>query len=101
MLSEYVAYIEPKKDEIVLSLLNIMEAANRFEINVDDILQRFEGEVGSITKKTTSLGVYTQQMITDSISRLLNELSSYYLHKGDYSEGFKYLLDSLEKMFKN
>ncbi|MCH1641214.1 transcriptional regulator [Paenibacillus timonensis] len=100
MLSEYVAYIEPKKDEIVLSLLNIMEAANRFEINVDDILQRFEGEVGSITKKTTSLGVYTQQMITDSISRLLNELSSYYLHKGDYSEGFKYLLDSLEKCSK-
>ncbi|MUG85924.1 transcriptional regulator [Paenibacillus timonensis] len=96
MLSEYVAYIEPKKDEIVLSLLNIMEAANRFEINVEDILQRFEGEIASVTRKSAALGVYTQQMITDSISRLLNELSSYYLHKDEYSEGFKYLLESLE-----
>ncbi|RRJ66844.1 XRE family transcriptional regulator [Paenibacillus oralis] len=96
VLSEYVAYIEPKKDEIVLSLLNIMEAANRFSIDVDDILQRFEVEIRSITKKIEALGVYTQQMIMDNISRLLNELADYYLHKGKYLDGFKYLIDSLE-----
>lgn len=96
---EYVAHIESKEDDIVLLLLNIMEFANRFDIDVDDILQRFEAEIKSITKQQVSLGVYTQQQISNFISRLLIELADYYLRKGMHSIGFKYFIDSLEKYY--
>ncbi|RRJ66843.1 XRE family transcriptional regulator [Paenibacillus oralis] len=97
VLPDYVANIEPRKDEIVLSLLNIMEAANRYDFKVDDVLQCFEEEIKSIATQPKALGVYSQQMISDRVSRLLIELAAYYLRKGKYSEGFKYLIDSLEK----
>ncbi|WP_068784835.1 DNA-binding protein [Paenibacillus phocaensis] len=96
VLPEYVDYVAPRKDEIILSLINIMEVANRYDINVDDIIQRFEEDIKSISIQPTAIGVYSQQMILDRTSRLLNEFASYYLHKREYEEGFKYLIDSLE-----
>lgn len=96
ILPDFVANIESKKDDIILSLLNIMEIANRFDINVDDIIRRFEVEINSLTKKPAAVGMYPQQIISDRISRLLNELASYYLHKSEFSDGFNYLIHSLE-----
>lgn len=96
VLPDYALYLETRKDEIILSLLNIMEAANRYDINVDDILRRFEPEIKSATKQPTAIGVYSQPMILDRTSRLLNELASYYLHNKEYTKGFNYLIDCLE-----
>lgn len=96
VLPDFVANIESKKDDIILSLLNIMEIANRFDINVDDIIRRFEVEINSLTKKPVAVGMYPQQIISDRISRLLIELASYYLHKSEFSDGFNYLIHSLE-----
>ncbi|WP_232729914.1 helix-turn-helix domain-containing protein [Paenibacillus phocaensis] len=94
---DYVASIVSKKDDAVLALLNIMEAANRFDIDVDDIIQCFEVEIVSLTKQPTARGLYTEQTITNCISQLLNELAIYYLRKGKYSEGFNYFIESLEQ----
>ncbi|MGG6313466.1 tetratricopeptide repeat protein, partial [Paenibacillus macerans] len=96
VFSEFVANIESKKDDIILSLLNIMENANRFDINVDDILQRFEVEINSLTRQLIAMGMYTQQTISDCISRLLNELATYYLRKNQYTDGFKHLIESMK-----
>jgi transcriptional regulator with XRE-family HTH domain len=94
---DYVASIVSKKDDTVLALLNIMEAANRFDIDVDDIIRRFEVESVASTKQPAARGAYTQQIIHDRISKLLNELAIYYLRKGKYSEGFNYFIESLEQ----
>ncbi|MGG6313161.1 transcriptional regulator [Paenibacillus macerans] len=97
VLPDYVAYMSSRKDEIILLLSNIMEAANRYDMDVDDILQRFELEIQLLRKQPIALGVYTQQFILDRISQLFNELAIYYLRNGKYSEGFNYFIESLEQ----
>lgn len=95
VLPDYITYIESHKDEALLSLLNIMEAANRYHFIVDDILQRFE--ISVFTKQDYSKSVYTRQTIEERLARLYYELADYYLKKGQSKEGFIYLITSLEK----
>lgn len=47
VLSDYVAYFSSKEDEILPAIDNIIEAANRYNINVDHILALFEVEIQS------------------------------------------------------
>ncbi|MBE0339969.1 XRE family transcriptional regulator, partial [Paenibacillus sp. 28ISP30-2] len=42
VLPDYVAYISSRKDEVLPALDNILEAANRYHFDVDDILKQFE-----------------------------------------------------------
>ncbi|MGW8957589.1 helix-turn-helix domain-containing protein [Paenibacillus sp. NPDC055715] len=95
VLPDYVAYIEVNKEETLLSLLNIIEAANRFDLNVDDILCKFNKEIKYITEMEK--GVYTQQTTSERSSRLLNELAEYYLLKEMYQKGFEFLISGLER----
>ncbi|MGG6313642.1 hypothetical protein [Paenibacillus macerans] len=95
VLPEYISYIESNKDESLLSLLNIMEAANRHNFNVDEILQRFD--ISSVTMQDDSKSVYTRQTIEERLARFYYELADYYLNKGQYKEGFIYLMTSLDK----
>lgn len=43
------------------------------------------------------VGVYTQQIILERFTHFSNELAKYYLNKGIYPEGFRFLLSCLEK----
>ncbi|ALP36178.1 DNA-binding protein [Paenibacillus sp. IHB B 3084] len=101
VLSDYVEYIcappDKSEKELVTELLNIMMAANRYQIDVDDILQRFETEIDSFAHQQSSTDMYTQQVIPEQFARLGYELAYYYLYKGMYSVGFKYLRDALVK----
>ncbi|GJM78111.1 hypothetical protein HMSSN139_06070 [Paenibacillus sp. HMSSN-139] len=69
VLPEYIQYLESNKDERLLSLLNIIEAANRYHYNVDSILERFD--ISSIVKAEHSYDVYTKQTIEERLARLL------------------------------
>ncbi|WMT42338.1 transcriptional regulator [Paenibacillus sp. D2_2] len=96
VLADYVAYIESNKEEVLLSLINIIEFANRYHFNIDDILQRFE--VSSlITNPKYSNRLYSQQMIEELQARFNYELAHYYLNKGQNGVGFWHLIKSLEK----
>ncbi|MFB5762095.1 helix-turn-helix domain-containing protein [Paenibacillus medicaginis] len=97
VLNDYVEYIETNKDEILLSLLNIVELANRFNVNIDNIFRRFEEDIKSFEEQIKETGTYDKRFIAECYSRLLNELSDYYLRKSEHEVGFKYLLDCLAK----
>ncbi|MDQ0048204.1 transcriptional regulator with XRE-family HTH domain [Paenibacillus polymyxa] len=101
VLNNYVEYIAASPDasekEMVTKLLNIMMAANRFRVDVDDILKQFETEIDSITQQQPSADMYTHQVVPEQSTRFKYELAKYYLDKGNYSFGFKYLLDALSK----
>ncbi|WP_431090514.1 transcriptional regulator [Paenibacillus sp. 8b26] len=103
VLSDYVEYIcappDKSEKELVTELLNIMMAANRYQIDVDDILQRFETEIDSITQHQPSADMYTHQVIPEQSTRFKYELAKYYLNRGTYEHGFKYLLDVLSRSF--
>ncbi|MDQ0492813.1 helix-turn-helix transcriptional regulator [Paenibacillus brasilensis] len=96
VLPLYVNLISTQKDELLPGLWNIMIVANRYNIDVDDILNQFEWEISNIHdqggKQTND-----QQNIDNQLVGFLSELAVYYLSKGKYEEGFRILLDSMRK----
>ncbi|MET3209867.1 UNVERIFIED_CONTAM: transcriptional regulator with XRE-family HTH domain [Paenibacillus sp. PvR008] len=101
VLQDYVEYIAATSDsneqEKISKLLNVIIAANRFELEVDDILQRFETEINSFSKQPLSDDMYNQQVIPDYIAWFGYELAYYYLHRGSYIDGFNHLLCTMVK----
>ncbi|MGV6936053.1 helix-turn-helix domain-containing protein [Paenibacillus sp. CMM36] len=98
-LYDYVEYIGAPSDtaeqDKVTQLLNIMMTANRYQIDVNDILQRFETDINSLFQFPQSSDIYTQQVIPEQYARFSYELAYYYLHRGSYSDGFKHLMYSM------
>lgn len=97
ILPEYVAYIEKEQDELIPALFNIMEAANRYHVNVDHILKQFESELASYVNKNTTIDIYKSHYSTNIYPLLLHNLAYYYLKKDNYTTGFSFLLKGLEK----
>lgn len=96
VLPVYADLIARTKDELLPGLWNIMIAANRYNIDVDDILNRFEWEISNIQdqggKQTND-----QQNIDDQLVGILSVLADYCLSRGQYEKGVRYLLDGMRK----
>ncbi|ASR49166.1 transcriptional regulator [Paenibacillus kribbensis] len=95
VLHDYVEYISASADtteeDRIVQLLNIMLAANRFHVDVDDVLSRFELDINSFAQLPASADMYTQQVLPHYLVHFGYELAYYYLYKGMYSDGFKHL----------
>ncbi|MDY8026331.1 transcriptional regulator [Paenibacillus polymyxa] len=104
VLNDYVQYIIASSDkvnnEMVTKLLNVMFAANRYQLDVRHILKRFENEIDSFVQQPSS-DMYTYQVVPEQTTRFKYELAKYYLNRGNYSYGFRYLLDVLSKSLAN
>ncbi|APB70885.1 XRE family transcriptional regulator [Paenibacillus polymyxa] len=101
VLPDYVEYVAAtstaNENEKLSKLLNVMIAANRYEIDVDDVLSRFETNINSFAQLPTSSDIYTQQVIPDYFAWFGYEMAHYYLHRVKYSDGFKYLMYAMVK----
>jgi transcriptional regulator with XRE-family HTH domain len=96
LLAEYVEFIEPNNIERIRGLWNIMIVANRYEVDVDPILKKFEEEILSLHEQKGN-EIYNEQNISDQQVGLLCELAQYYLHRDNHEKGFRHLLEGLEK----
>ncbi|WP_342428506.1 helix-turn-helix transcriptional regulator [Paenibacillus sp. FSL L8-0158] len=97
VLDDYVASFSSRSEEILPGLENIIEAANRFRLDIDHILKQFEKEIFTLLDKPECMGVYNQQFTTERVTHFLRELAIYLLRKGRFSEGFTFLFSCLEK----
>ncbi|WP_311078348.1 transcriptional regulator [Paenibacillus polymyxa] len=101
VLHEYLNYIDESSDTIqedrVTQLLNIMTAANRYMLDVNDTLKRFETEIASLSQRPSSDDMYTQQVLPDYSALCGYELAYYYLNQGMYNDGFNHLFCSMVK----
>ncbi|MBE0336123.1 helix-turn-helix domain-containing protein [Paenibacillus sp. 23TSA30-6] len=95
VLPDYVEYMAGEQ-EIFAELLNVIEAANQYNIDVDHILQRFEPQIAAY-EEVSSTGTYSQQFLPLQYARFWYKMAKYNLNKGRYSYGFKCLIDALEK----
>ncbi len=95
VLSDYVEYIAGEK-EILAELLNVIEVANRYNVDVDHILQRFESQIAAYQEPSSS-DMYTQQVLPEEYVRFWYKMAKYSLNKGRYPYGFKCLLNAWEK----
>lgn len=96
LLPDYINFIRNKKEEILPALWNIMIVANQYDVNVDSIIDTFNNEILHIHKQEGN-EVYNQQDTSDQIVGLLFELAHYYLTKKNYTKGFEFLMDVMEK----
>ncbi|RTZ37886.1 XRE family transcriptional regulator [Paenibacillus polymyxa] len=97
VLLDYVNFISLRKDELLPALDIIVEAANRYHFDVDDILKQFEVEISSYLEKQKIESFYTQRFVTERYMHFSKELAVYYLTKGRFSDGFNFLLSCLAK----
>ncbi|WP_223068553.1 helix-turn-helix domain-containing protein [Paenibacillus caui] len=95
VLTDYADYIALREAEILPALVKILEAANRFNIDVDDVLRRFEKQIASYDDINKVAGTYTQQMVADRYMNLMAELAAYHLHRQRYEEGIQCIINSL------
>lgn len=95
VLPEYAAYIEARESEILPALIKIFQAANQFDFNIDEILQRFDRHISLLIQGKGNTGTYNHQMTADRYVSFLTELASYYLMREKYETGIKYALDGL------
>ncbi|AET58754.1 hypothetical protein HPL003_09965 [Paenibacillus terrae HPL-003] len=95
VLPDYVEYMVGEK-EIFAELLNIIEAANQYDVNVDHILQRFEPQI-SAYQEVSSSDMYTQQFLPQQYIRFWYKMAKYSLNKGRYPYGFNCLINAFEK----
>ncbi|ALS09927.1 DNA-binding protein (plasmid) [Paenibacillus peoriae] len=101
VLHEYLNYMDESSDTIqedrVTQLLNIMTAANRYKLDVNDILKRFETEIASFSQRPSSDDMYTQQVIPEYSAMCGYELAYYYLNHGMNCDGFNHLFCAMVK----
>lgn len=100
VLPDYVSYIESRPDEILPALYKILQAANRFGLNIESVLQKFEQEICLFAEGLGLTGTYNEQVASDRYTRFLIELAIYYLNSQRYDIGIQYLLDGLESAIK-
>lgn len=95
IIERYKAYIDNHKEEQVTGLLNIVKTANKYKLNVDDILKSFNQEIQEDVYGLIE-GRYNRKLALDRRANLMYELAFYYLHKGENDKGFDFLLKSIK-----
>ncbi|AJS58381.1 helix-turn-helix domain-containing protein [Paenibacillus sp. IHBB 10380] len=95
VLPEYVTYIEQQEEEILPALFKIIQAANRYQFNVDDVLLRFEKGISSYRDLEGEVGTYNRQVIADRYAHFMAEVASYYFSRKKYDMGTSCILESL------
>lgn len=100
VMDEYVSYIAQFEDEIFIALSYIIQAANKFKINIDDILERFWGHV-PIKVEDIITGVYKQEILKDAYARFFIDLAIYYFNVNkNVKKAIEFLLVSLDLSVK-
>lgn len=95
VLPQYVKYIESREAEILPALIKIVQAANKYNFDIDFILKKFESQISAFAVKQADIGTYTYQVVADRYTCFLSELSLYYLRSQRYDIGINILLDCL------
>ncbi|MGG4186697.1 transcriptional regulator [Paenibacillus jamilae] len=98
VLPDYVEYISGEKEKFA-ELLNVVEAANRYNLDIDHILDRFESQIAAY-REPESEDIYTQQVLSDEYARFWYKLAKYNLFREKYPYGFKCLIHAFGKSVK-
>lgn len=99
VLSKYVEYINTRENEQFIGMYYIIIAANKYNLDIDDILSTFKLE-SSFKKQVNQISKMMEQVATERYTNFLRELGIYYLNKGQLDTGIQYIIESLESAIK-
>ncbi|MGZ7441227.1 helix-turn-helix domain-containing protein [Paenibacillus sp. TH7-28] len=94
VLSEYLEYICTREYEVFPALCEIVTAANKFDINIDDVLKQYASYL-TYEEQHYRIKKISEQYTGDRYANLLAGLGEYYLNKKAFVQGLEYVLDSL------
>ncbi|WP_435922973.1 helix-turn-helix domain-containing protein [Paenibacillus sp. DYY-L-2] len=95
VLGDYAECVAANAQEIVPAIYRILQAANRFELNVDYLLDRFRAHL-TYKERSCRFGQYNAQIVADQYVRYLLELAHYYFRTRRYEMGFRQLFEGME-----
>ncbi|GJM71992.1 hypothetical protein HMSSN036_42080 [Paenibacillus macerans] len=94
VLQEYLAYISTRENEVFPAICEIVTAANKFDINIDDVLKQYASYL-TYEEQHYRIKKISEQFTADRYANLLAGLGEYYLNKKAFAQGLEYVLDSL------
>jgi transcriptional regulator with XRE-family HTH domain len=96
VLPDYVDHISGEQ-HIFAELLNVIEVANRYNIDIDHILQNFKPQISAYRNQAYTSTLTEQQVILEETARFWYKLAKYNLFKQRYLSGFECLIEALKK----
>lgn len=100
-VTDYVDFLQLNPQEVLPGLLTIVESANKYGFNIDEILELFSQEIKEFSLEVYSSGGYYQSsFILDKCANLCHQLAVYNYINSSYSEGLHYNLQSMKIYFK-
>ncbi|WP_251035101.1 transcriptional regulator [Paenibacillus polymyxa] len=99
VIQSYMNYISERENEIFPALCAIVNAANRFDINIDSVLETYEAYF-MYQEQSSRIGKISEQYTNDQYGTLLVGLGTYYLKHEDYNRGFELILNGLDFAIK-
>ena len=96
VIPEYIKCIEHREEEILHAMVKILQSANRYQYNIDELLIRFKAQIDDKFSDERSRGRYTLQSWYYRRVVLFYELAFYYSNKREFELGAVSLLVSLE-----
>lgn len=95
VLHEYANYIASHEDEIFFAVRHIVQAANLYGWNIDNILERFAAYIPYQSDKT-EFGEYKEAILKESYAQFLSDLAVYRFNESkDSVSAIKILLEGL------
>lgn len=91
VLPAYIAFLKDNEHELLTAMVRIMEAANRYQLDVDYIFETFKDQLSAHPDNN----YLSKQIKIDQYTKYLAEAAIYFFKKEQYAEGMKYIMDCL------
>ncbi|WP_240768182.1 transcriptional regulator [Paenibacillus amylolyticus] len=95
VIQSYMNYISERENEIFPALCAIVNAANRYDMNISSILEKYQSYF-MYQDQSSRIGKISEQYTNDQYGTLLVGLGTYYLKHQDYNRGFELILNGLD-----
>lgn len=97
VIEKYADFLEKNSNERLLGLLAIVQSANKYYFEIDDIIARFSSFINEIQNDQTP---YNKTSILNRYTSLYYELSVYYARKNEYLLAISFSLQCLQISIK-
>ncbi|MGQ8873520.1 helix-turn-helix domain-containing protein [Paenibacillus sp. TSA_86.1] len=100
LIQDYLTYISDRKKEVFPALCAIVTTANRYNVNIDDVLEQYQSYL-DYEEQTSRFGKMSKQYTNDQYGILLAGLGTYYLRNNNYDKGLTYIRQGMEFAIEN
>lgn len=97
VLPSYIAFMKQNKNEVLIAIMRIMEAANRYDYDVDHVLDQFDEDI----QELLSTSSYNPLLNEFRYTKLHSELAIYYFRNNRQAKGIQATLVCLHSAVRN